>query len=119
MKNIDFTGLAYLGAIGIALYIAWRVYQAAPKTIADATKAVKETVSAAVDKVNPASPNNVIYQDTGIRSALQSVMDKVMPDPNKLMQQATDNALAAYTPDEQYSSSVQNVPVTYQDFNFP
>lgn len=87
MKNIDFTGLAYLGALGIAVYIGWRVIAAAPKTARAALDAAKEAGAAVVDKFNPASSNNVVYQLTGAESLFRKAFDATMSDPNELQNQ--------------------------------
>lgn len=58
-KSTDFTGIAYLTAIGLAVAVAIVLYRKAGGTIPQAARAIADAASSALAEVNPFNPNNV------------------------------------------------------------
>lgn len=70
-RGIDFSGIAYLAALGLGAFVVFRVVRAAPESAA----AVGRAVSDAVQAVNPVNPENVFNQ------AANSVTATLTGDP--------------------------------------
>lgn len=97
MKGIDFTGIAYLVAFGIAAYIAYQVWQKGPAAITDAAKSV-------VDAINPASNTNLVNKAANVvvetltgRSDETTggwFYDLLNPNPMNVMSQMTEHDIA-------------------------
>jgi hypothetical protein len=100
MKGIDFTGIAYLVAFGVAAYIAYQVWQKGPAAISAITDAAKSVG----DAINPASSTNLVNK--AANAVVQTVTgssdetlggwfyDALHPDPMKLMDQLTAAQIA-------------------------
>ena len=103
LRGIDFTGIAYLAALGIAGLVGWRIYQAIhdaqPGEVLDkAAGAVKEAAVAVVDAVTPTNPENIVNRAATavVQTATGNKVDSIgtgfynMFHPDEwLMQQST------------------------------
>lgn len=58
LRGVDFTGLAYLAALAALAYGVYRLAKAGP----DVAKKTGDAVTAALDAINPANPNNLVNQ---------------------------------------------------------
>jgi hypothetical protein len=58
-RGVDFTGLAYLAALGVGAFVVYRVVTRGPAAVGDAVAAVGGAAGRAVNLINPANPENI------------------------------------------------------------
>lgn len=95
-RGIDFTGIAYLVALGVGGFVVYRLVQSVPSVntaVRNAASAVRDAAGAALNAVNPVNPDNVFNR--GFEATLKAATGRTMadffpgtrPDPARLASQ--------------------------------
>lgn len=80
-RGVDFTGIAYLIALGVGSFVVYRLVQSVPSVkaaVGNAVDAVKSAAGVALQAVNPVNPDNLANR--GFEAVVKAATGRTVAD---------------------------------------